>query len=873
MAKMSPMMQQYLAVKNEHKDHILFFRLGDFYEMFFDDAILASRELDLTLTARDSGLEERRPMCGIPYHAAEPYIQKLLKKGYKVAICEQTELPQKGKALVDREVIRVVTPGTVMESGILEEEQNNYISSICTDGENVEICVCDISTGSLHMTRVPHADFEERLKSELYKYMPKEILVDQSLMKSKWLTDYLKDTLKCSIERVSEKDGTYSDMARAVERQFPSNTYSPLEVVCLGQLLIYLEKTQKTGIDKISNVDSYDAHSYMQLSPVTVSNLELFETIRSKEKKGSLLGVLDRTRTSVGKRMIRSFISAPLMDTAAINRRLDAVGCLNSALIARVNLQKRLSGIRDMERLTIRAGFGNASPRDVYSLGRSIEILPQIKNIIGPLDDPLIRSLNSEIDTLEDLGNYLGRAIIDNPPALTRDGGFIRDGFDETVDYNRHLVNDSMSILADMEARLKEETGIPKLKIGYNRVFGYYIEVTRSFLGMVPDTFIRKQTLAGAERFINEELKQLEENILSANDKLLAREKELYVQILKNIGDRTDRILSTTRAVSCLDVLASFSEVSSNNNYVRPEVDDSDVIRIKDGRHPVVEAINRDEIFIPNDALLDCDRNRVNIITGPNRAGKSTFMRQVALITIMAQIGCFVPARSARIGVCDAVFTRVGASDDLSSGRSTFMVEMSEVSEILKNATPRSLIILDEIGRGTSTFDGMSIARAVVEYIHDKSKGIGCKTLFATHYHELTEMEDTMAGVVNYNIAVKKRGDDITFLRKIVRGGADDSYGVQVAKLAGIPDDIIERAKDILNELIEMSNREKMAVRQLSFDDDFMPVRKEGEEMSRADTEVLERLRKTDVNVLTPIEALNILNSLKKKLDRKEQVI
>ncbi len=860
------MMQQYLAVKEQHKDHVLFFRLGDFYEMFFDDAILASKELDLTLTGKECGLDERAPMCGIPYHAAEPYIQKLLKKGYKVAICEQTELPQKGKTLVDREVIRVVTPGTVLESGILDEEQHNYISSIASDNKVIEICVCDISTGSMQMTGIPEDDFEEALKSELYRYMPKEILVSRELMDLKWLSVYLRDTLKCSVEITDGSDYDQKSMDEAVKKQFADRNFSPLERKCLGQLLIYLSKTQKNGIDKISSFESYDTESYMQLSPVTVYNLELFETMRSKEKRGSLLWVLDRTRTSIGKRMIRSFLSSPLMDVDTINRRLDAVECMNRDLISRVNLQKLLSNIRDMERLTIRAGYGNASPRDLFALSKSIEVVPQIKECADSFDNELVKSLNNDIDTLSDLGEYLSRAIIDNPPALTRDGGFIKAGFDDVVDYNRHLVNDSMSILAEMEAKLKEETGIPKLKIGYNRVFGYYIEVTRSYLDMVPDTFIRKQTLAGAERFINEELKDLEQNILQASDKLLAREKALYVEILKAVSDRTDRILKTTKAISYLDVLASYSEVSISNNYVKPFVTDSDTIRIKDGRHPVIERMNRDDVFIPNDALLDCDLNRVNVITGPNMAGKSTFMRQVAIITIMAQIGCFVPAKSAEIGVCDAVYTRVGASDDLSSGRSTFMVEMSEVSEILKNATPRSLIILDEIGRGTSTFDGMSIARAVVEYIHDKSRGLGCKTLFATHYHELTEMESQMSGIVNYNIAVKKRGDDITFLRKIVRGGADDSYGIQVAKLAGIPDDVIERAKTILDDLVEMSNREKMAVRQLSFDDNFMPPPAKGDDISSSQREIIERLEKVDVNVLTPIEALNILNELKKMM-------
>ncbi len=864
MATLSPMMQQYLSIKEAHKDHILFFRLGDFYEMFFDDALLASKELELTLTGRDCGLEERAPMCGIPYHSSEAYIQRLLEKGYKVAICEQTEAPQKGKTLVNRDVIRVVTPGTVMENSMLSEDKNNYITSIYIYDGGAAMCFCDISTGTMQTTTVAAENFENNLKSEIYKYMPKEIIINTPILKLKWLTEYLKNIVHCAVELID--DAEYNDFVidETVRGQFAGKSFDMNMSRCLWQLLDYLSKTQKIGVEKLDKVDSYEQTSFMRLSYTTTANLELFETIRSKEKRGSLLWVLDSTKTSFGKRMMRKVIATPLMDKKAIDARLDAVEYFNNNPMVRMDAQAHLRNIQDMERLCTRAGFGNAGPRDVFSLSQSIKAIKPLKGILSRSNNRLINTLNNDIDPLEELGALLDSAIIENPPVIARDGGMIKDGYDREVDRNRHLVNDSMEILADIEARLKQETGITKLKVGYNRVFGYYIEVTKSFLDLVPDYFIRKQTLANGERYITEELKNLEREILSANEKLLAREKLLFNQLLKAISDKTDVILKTTNAMSYIDVLCSFSQVSQKNNYVKPVINDGDRLYIKDGRHPVVEAMLKDEIFIPNDALLDCDANRVNIITGPNMAGKSTFMRQVAIITVMAQIGCFVPAKRAEIPVCDAIFTRVGASDDLSSGRSTFMVEMSELSEILQNATPKSLVILDEIGRGTSTYDGMSIAKAVVEYIHNKENNLGCKTLFATHYHELTEMENQIHGVVNYNIAVKKRGDDITFLRKIVRGGADDSYGIQVAKLAGIPDAVLDRAKDILQELVENAEREKMAVRQLSFDDGFIATAPQPRQA--VPNELVQELEKIDVNVLTPIEALNILYKLKSML-------
>lgn len=864
MANLSPMMQQYFAIKEAHKDHILFFRLGDFYEMFFDDALLASKELELTLTGRDCGLEERAPMCGVPYHSSEAYIQRLLEKGYKVAICEQTELPQKGKALVNRDVIRVVTPGTVMENSMLSEDKNNYISSIFIRDSKAWVCFCDISTGTMQSTVISDENFENDLKSEIFKYMPKEIIINSRILKLKWMTDYLKNVVHCSVELID--DGEYNDFAvdETVKKQFPGKSFDIDMSRCLWQLLDYLSKTQKVGVEKLDNVTSYSQDSFMKLSYTTTTNLELFETIRTKEKRGSLLWVLDSTSTSFGKRMLRKILSAPLMNINEINSRLNAVEFFNKNPIIRMDAQTHLKNIQDIERLCTRATFGSAGPRDVFSLSQSIKAIAPLKAVLSRSDDSLISALNSQIDPLSRLGSLLDSAIVENPPVTTKDGGIIKDGYDEEVDHNRHLVNDSMDILAEIETRLRQQTNIPKLKVGYNRVFGYYIEVTKSYLDLVPDNFIRKQTLAGAERFVTEELKNLEQEILSANEKLLAREKEIFSSLLKSISNETDNILKTANAMAYIDVLAAFSQISRKNNYVKPTVTEEDKLYIKDGRHPVVEAMQREDIFIPNDALLDCDGNRINIITGPNMAGKSTFMRQVAIICIMAQIGCFVPAKVAEIPICDAIFTRVGASDDLASGRSTFMVEMSEVSEILKNATSRSLVILDEIGRGTSTFDGMSIAKAVVEYIHDKNN-IGCKTLFATHYHELTEMESKMYGVVNYNIAVKKRGDDITFLRKIVRGGADDSYGIQVAKLAGVPEKVIERAKDILQELVSNAEKEKMAVRQLSFDEGFLNYRP-AEESEKSYDDLVKELEKVDVNVLTPIEALNILNKLKSML-------
>ncbi len=858
MANLSPMMQQYFAIKNQHKDHILFFRLGDFYEMFFDDALLASKELDLTLTGRDCGMDERAPMCGIPYHSSEAYIQRLLEKGYKVAICEQTEEPGNGKKIISRDVIRVVTPGTIMENSMLSEDRNNYLSSVYISGGKARLCFCDITTSSMSSTSVEGENFEDNVKTEISRYMPREIIINSDLLSFPWLTRFLKDVVHCSVELIDQAEYNEFTIEETLQKQFPGKKFDENMSRCLWQLLNYLSRTQKSGVEKLQELEDYERSSFMNLSYVTVSDLELFETIRGKEKKGTLLWVLDYTDTSFGKRTLRKFLSAPLVSKEKIDGRLSAVEFFNKNPIVRMNVSEHLKNIHDMERLCTRAGFGNAGPRDLYSLSQSIKSIKPLKETLSVCESGLLKDLDDRIDPLQDLGDLLDKAIIENPPVTAVNGGMIKDGFDREVDKNRNLVNNSMEILAEIETRLKKETGIPKLKVGYNRVFGYYIEVTRSYTDMVPDYFVRKQTLAGSERYVTEELKNLEREILGASDALLMREKQLFNEILKSVSNQSERILNTTRALGYIDVLSSFSLVSQKNNYTRPLITDGDRLLIKDGRHPVVENTLKDEIFIPNDALLDCGKNMVNIITGPNMAGKSTFMRQVAIIVIMAHIGCFVPAKYAEVPICDAVFTRVGASDDLSRGRSTFMVEMSEVSDILKNATSKSLIILDEIGRGTSTFDGMSIAKAVVEYILDAKYNIGCKTLFATHYHELTELENEKYGVVNYNIAVKKRGDEITFLRKIVRGGADDSYGIQVAKLAGVPEPVIDRAKEILAELIRNAENEKKAVRQLSFEDSISaPVQIE------TPSPIMQELEKADVNVLTPIEALNLLNKLK----------
>ncbi len=864
MAELSPMMKQYFEIKENNKDSILFFRLGDFYEMFFDDAKLASRELDLTLTGRDCGQEERAPMCGVPFHSCEGYIQKLVAKGYKVAICEQTQNPAEAKGLVKRDVIRVITPGTVVESGMLDESKNNYIASLYSDGTNAGICFCDVSTGQLYATELSGKTVADEIKSQLISYNPHEVLLGGTLSNSVALNNFIEDKLIANVEKPQESEYTYLDSFDTIIKHFGMKKAEKLKdrqmaVLALGALLSYLYKTQMTGLERISDVEVYSVNQYMKLDFNTRRNLELTQTMLTKEKKGSLLWVLDKTRTAMGKRLMRSWIEQPLMNAAAIIRRLTAVEELLNNTVKRLEITAALSGILDIQRIMTKIVFGSANARELRSLASACAELPAIKSLLEDSTSSYLKELYSSLDTLEDIFALIDNAIVDEPPFTVREGGMIKEGFNSELDSVRFDMTGSTSLLAQIEAGEREKTGIPKLKVGYNRVFGYFIEVTNSYKDLVPETYIRKQTLANCERYITQELKDLEARILGAKDKSVAMEYEIFTNIRKTVADNLARIETTTSAIATLDVLCSLSNVASDNNYVRPVITLSSVLRLKNSRHPVVEALLRNSMFVPNDVFLDCEANRVAIITGPNMAGKSTYMRQTALIVLMAQMGSFVPCESAEIGIVDAIYTRVGASDDLAAGQSTFMVEMSEVANIVKNATSKSLLVFDEIGRGTSTFDGMSIARAVLEYVVNK-KHLGAKTLFATHYHELTVLESLMEGVKNYNIAVKKRGDDITFLRKIVKGGADESYGIEVAKLAGIPETIIRRAKDILKELTLAEPDTAKAITSKS---------KEAESeqltlLNPVNDVITEKLNKVDINTLTPIEAINLIYELKK---------
>ncbi|MDL2293441.1 DNA mismatch repair protein MutS [Ruminococcaceae bacterium OttesenSCG-928-D13] len=865
MAGFSPMMQHYLDVKAQNKDSIVFYRVGDFYEMFFDDAQLASKELELTLTGKECGQEERAPMCGVPHHSMEAYVARLIEKGYKVAICEQVEDAALAKGLVEREVVRVVTPGTVIENSMLSDDRNNYIASVCITGSEAGLCFADVSTGRAEATALSGAELDKELIAELARYSPKEVLFNGAVLEHKNVTQFIKQQLSCSVELLDDEDFDASATKQRVELQFegaPGEAMplkaGSLEYRALGALLCYLAATQKRGIERLKSVTRYAQTQFMNLPPVTRANLELTETMRGREKKGTLLWVLDKTATAMGKRLIRSWVEQPLMDPAAIGARLDAVEELHGKNVERLELCEALAGVFDMERLMTRVVFGNAAPRDAEALAATCEKLPGLLSLLAGFESELLARLRDELDPLDDVCRIIRAALADDLPAKLADGGVIRPGYNPEVDELRDIVSGGKGMLTGIEARMKEETGIRTLKIGYNKVFGYYIEVSKSFTSQVPDHFVRKQTLTGGERYITEELKQLESRILGAGERLIVLERELFDGMLQKVGAELLRIQRTAGCVARLDVLCSLAQVAVANNYTRPVVDGSDALEIIEGRHPVIERMQLGVPFVPNDAKLDAEDNRMQIITGPNMAGKSTFMRQVALITVMAQIGSFVPATACRLGVCDAVFTRVGASDELAAGRSTFMVEMTEVAEILQHATAKSLVILDEIGRGTSTFDGMSIAQAVVEYISDRDLGPGCKTMFATHYHELTELENSLDGVKNYNIAVKKRGDDITFLRRIVRGAADDSYGIQVAKLAGLPEVIIDRAKQVLRVLEKNSTANR--VTQLDFEalDVLNTV--------DAPSELLEKLRAIDPETLTPLEALNLVYELKKML-------
>ena len=863
-SKLSPMMQQYLSMKDEHRDQILMFRLGDFYEMFFDDAVTASRELELTLTGRDCGLPERAPMCGVPYHSVDNYIARLVKKGYKVAICEQLENPALAKGMVKRDIVRVVTPGTLMEANMLEEGSNNFICSICPGEERCGLAFADISTGCVLATEVAG---EMAVINELGKYSPHEVIYQKEFAKMHSAVSFLKDRLCCAAQE-GDADAYAAEAARRiVAEQFGKETLTrlesvPLAVSALGGLMAYLKVTQFTGLERLLEVQCYLPQEYMKLDVSARRNLELTETMRSREKRGTLFWVLDKTKTSMGRRLLRTSIEQPLLSVNAINRRLNAVTELTRNSILVSELAAELDGVYDLERLMTRVVYGNPPVKDMIALGMTAARLPAIRELLGEVQCALLREIEQNIDPLNDIAELIGSAIDPDSEAPLKEGGVIREGYDAALDEARHLSKDIRGILAEIEEREKEATGIRTLRIGYNRVFGYYIEVSNSFKDQVPAHYIRKQTLTNAERYITEEIKELEERVLHAQQDAVERAAELYEQVRATVAAELPRIQQTAAAVAGLDMLCSFATVALNNNYCCPTVDLSDEIEISEGRHPVVEQLLDGAPFVPNDTKLNNREQQIAVLTGPNMAGKSTYMRQVALIVLMAQIGSFVPAASARTGIVDGIFTRVGASDDLTTGQSTFMVEMNEVATILREATDKSLLILDEIGRGTSTYDGMSIARAVIEYIADRKK-LGAKTLFATHYHELTELEELIPCVKNYNVAVKKRGEEIIFLRRIIPGGVDESYGIEVSKLAGIPRWVIDRAYEVLSSLEEGRevSRAKVHTRakgpeggeQLFFIDE------KGETIKK-------RLRQADPNTLTPLEALNLIYELKKLL-------
>ena len=863
-SKLSPMMQQYLSMKDEHRDQILMFRLGDFYEMFFDDAVTASRELELTLTGRDCGLPDRAPMCGVPYHSVENYIARLVKKGYKVAICEQMENPALAKGMVKRDIVRVVTPGTLMEANMLEEGSNNYICSLCPAGERCGLAFADISTGSVLVTEVSG---EMAAINELGKYAPHEVIYAEELPQLRSVVGFLKDRLCCAAQAGEAAAYTEETARKIVTEQFGEDTVtrlagSPLAVQALGGLMAYLKVTQFTGLERLLEVKSYLPQEFMRLDVAARRNLELTETMRSREKRGTLFWVLDKTKTSMGRRLLRSSIEQPLLSVNSINRRLNAVTELtrNSILIS--ELAAALDGVYDLERLMTRVVYGNPPVKDMIALGATTARLPAIKELLGEVQCALLREIEQNIDPLEDVARLIGSAIDPDSDIPLKEGGVIREGYDKQLDEARHLSKDIRGILAEIEEREKDATGIRTLRIGYNRVFGYYIEVSNSFKDQVPAHYIRKQTLTNAERYITEEIKELEERVLHAQQEAIDRASELYEQVRATVAAELPRIQQTAAAVAGLDMLCGLATVALNNNYCCPTVDLSDEIEISEGRHPVVEQLLDGVPFVPNDTKLNNRENQIAVLTGPNMAGKSTYMRQVALIVLMAQVGSFIPVARARIGIVDGIYTRVGASDDLTTGQSTFMVEMSEVANILKEATEKSLLILDEIGRGTSTYDGMSIARAVIEYIADRKK-LGAKTLFATHYHELTELEELIPCVKNYNVAVKKRGEDIVFLRRIIPGGVDESYGIEVSKLAGIPRWVIDRAYEVLSSLEEGQTVSEAKVKTRA------KPKEESEQLYFIDEKaeaIKKRLRGADPNTLTPIEALNLIYELKKLL-------
>lgn len=877
-ADLSPMMQHYLQVKNEYPDCIIFYRLGDFYEMFFEDAKVVSKELELTLTGRACGLEERAPMCGVPFHAADTYLNRLVQKGYKVAICEQVEDPSTAKGMVKREVVRIATPGTNIDMQALDETKNNYIMCIVYSVEKYGVSIADVTTGDFFVTEV---DSERKLIDEINKFSPSEIICNEAFYMSGVDVTDMKERLHIAITSL---DSWYfgDDLAKeTLLTHFKIHTLEGLGlqdydcgVLASGALLKYLYETQKNSLSNILAIHPYSIGRFMIIDSSSRRNLELVETLREKQKRGSLLWVLDKTKTAMGARLLRSYVEQPLIDKTEILKRQEFISVLNKQEITREEIREYLNPIYDLERLITRITYQTANPRDLIAFRNSLEMLPAISLLLGDLSCDLVNEIREEFDDLRDLYHLLCDSIQEEPPISTRDGDIIKEGFNEEVDKLRAAKTEGKSWLAELEASEKEKTGIKNLRIKYNKVFGYYLEVTNSFKDMVPDYFIRKQTLTNAERYITPELKELEDTILGSEDRLTSLEYELFKSVRDHLADNVARIQRTAKAIAKIDVFASLALVASRNNYCKPKINESGILDIKNGRHPVVEKMITNDMFIDNDTYLNNSNNRIAIITGPNMAGKSTYMRQTALIVLMAQIGSFVPASSANIGIVDRIFTRVGASDDLASGQSTFMVEMNEVANILRNATSNSLLILDEIGRGTSTFDGLSIAWAVVEHISN-TKLIGAKTLFATHYHELTELEGKLSGVNNYCIAVKEKGDDIVFLRKIIKGGADKSYGIQVAKLAGLPDTVIERAKEIVNELI--NNDITDIVRNLSIDTNTKKNNKKVHldevdltQMSLFDTisddDIIDELRNVDIGNLTPLEALNKLYELQNKV-------
>ena len=865
MAELSPMMQNYMHTKEEYKDCILFYRLGDFYEMFFDDAITASRELEITLTSKACGLEEKAPMCGVPHHALDIYLSRLITKGYKVAICEQLEDPKKTKGIVKRDVIRVVTPGTVIETNMLEEKKNNYIMSILKKGMYYGLAVCDISTGDFYSTEIKLSENNfEKLLDEYARYTPSEIVINSEMasreqeikvMKDRWNTfvTVREDSIFSEDYTILDKLYTIVDENDNPRDDFKKKTFS---IAAINALINYFTETQKVKLEHVNKIKLYEVQKFMALDVSARRSLELIERMSDKSKKGTLIWVLDKTSTSMGGRLLRRWINDPLLDVEEINKRLDSVSEFKDNLMLKGETIEILRSVYDIERLAGKISYGNANARDLISLKNSLRNLPQLKNLLKDATSELLQEAYQKLDVLSDIEKLIDEAIVEEPPISIKEGRIIKKGYNADIDEYRSASTEGKSWIIELEAKEREATKIKNLKVGYTKVFGYYIEVTKSFLSMVPDRYIRKQTLTGAERYITEELKELETKILGAEEKVVELEYNEFCKIRDFIGNNIERLQTTASIVSKIDVLSNFATVAEDNSYVRPEVNDRETIEIINGRHPVVEKVLGSGEFVQNDTFLDTDENRLSIITGPNMAGKSTYMRQTAIIALMAQIGCFVPADSAKIGVVDKIFTRVGASDDLSMGQSTFMVEMTEVANILKNATSKSLVILDEIGRGTSTYDGLSIAWAVAEYIADKEK-IGCKTLFATHYHELTALEEKVEGIKNYSVAVKEKGEDVIFLRKIIEGGTDESYGIHVAKLAGVPKTVVKRANKILSSLEKNGvkiKEEKENKKQVEGQLDFFNMKL---------SDIAAELDKINVNELTPIDALNVLVKMK----------